>query len=76
MKLFAFGHQRPGQPQDIIIEVNGVRKNLTLAARVTAEKHHQKVAAEERANFAAVSKPEGRDRNEYGDLDFLEQSRV
>ncbi len=72
MRLFAFGRSRPGEPQDLIIEIEGVRLNLTLASRVKAERHALDRHADHRATMAALA----RDRHDDGSLDVLEQDRV
>lgn len=71
MRLFAWGHQRPGQPRDVVIEVEGVRLNITLAGRVKAAKHAIERHADHRDTVAAAV----RDRNSDGSMDYLEQGR-
>jgi hypothetical protein len=57
---------------DIIIEQAGVRVNLSHAARVKQAKLAEQEADERRVNFAALP----RDRDEAGELDWLESGRV
>jgi hypothetical protein len=72
MRLFAWGHQRPGQSTDVVIEVEGVRLNLTLAGRVKAAKHAQARHADHRDTVAAAV----RDKHADGTMDWLESGRV